>query len=186
MQFSIWHWAIVLLVIGVPVFFAARSAAKPSSTREPVGFGGWLMLLAIGQVLAPLRTLAEMGSNLDGFRQLMVMPNGPFVAYGEVALSLGFVALQLVVLVAMLRRSPRFRPLFLCQWLALPIIFVLDTLLVSGVLGISIGEVITPRSLASFLGSFFVTGLWVAYLYKSVRVRNTFGTSGVYGRAVNA
>jgi hypothetical protein len=186
MQFSIWHWAIVLLIIGVPVFFAVRSGVKPSSGQELAGFGGWLLLLAIGETLAPLRTLAEMGSELDSFRQLMAMPNGTFVVYGEVALSLAFVALQLVVLVAMFRRSPRFRQLFVCQWLALPISFVLDTLLVSSGLGVSIGEVITPQSLGALVGSLVVSGLWVAYLYKSVRVRNTFGTSGVFGRAVSA
>lgn len=70
--FSIWHWAIVLLLIGVPVFFAVRSAAKPSQNPESlVGFGGWLMLLAIGQTLSPLRTLADFGNSADGYQQLM-------------------------------------------------------------------------------------------------------------------
>ncbi|RVA64817.1 hypothetical protein EN916_35110, partial [Mesorhizobium sp. M7A.F.Ca.CA.001.11.2.1] len=78
--FSIWHWAIMLLSIGVPVFFAVRSAAKPSQNPEAlVGFGGWLMLLAIGQALSPLRTLAELGASSDGYNQLMLVPNGPMV-----------------------------------------------------------------------------------------------------------
>ncbi|MFB9985702.1 DUF2569 family protein [Mesorhizobium kowhaii] len=118
MQFSVWHWAIVLLFIGVPVFFALRSARKPSQNpAELVGFGGWLMLLAIGQTLSPLRTLATLGSSSDGYNQLMLVPNGPVVVYGEVALLLAFLVLQLVVLVAMLRRSRRFKQLFLIHGL---------------------------------------------------------------------
>ncbi|TGR96207.1 hypothetical protein EN852_036910, partial [Mesorhizobium sp. M2E.F.Ca.ET.209.01.1.1] len=105
MQFSIWHWAIVLLLVGVPVFFAVRSAAGPSQNPcDLVGFGGWLMLLAIGQTLAPFRTMAELFSSSEGYRQLMTLPNGPLAVCGEIVLLLGFTLLQLVVLVAMLRR----------------------------------------------------------------------------------
>ncbi|WP_245438025.1 hypothetical protein [Mesorhizobium sp. WSM4312] len=95
MQFSIWHWAILLLLIGVPVFFAVRSAIKPSQNpADPVGFGGWLMLLAIGQSLSPLRTLVAIGSSSDGYNQLMLVPNGPMVVYGEIALLLAFLVLH--------------------------------------------------------------------------------------------
>ncbi|MDX8446717.1 hypothetical protein [Mesorhizobium captivum] len=112
MQFPIWHWVILLLLIGVPVFFAVRSTAKPSQNpADLVGFGGWLMLLAIGQTLAPFRTLAELFSSSEGYQQLMTLPNGPLAVCGEIVLLLGFTLLQLVVLVAMLRRSPRFKQL---------------------------------------------------------------------------
>lgn len=175
MQFSVWHWAIVLLFIGVPVFFALRSARKPSQNpAELVGFGGWLMLLAIGQTLSPLRTLATLGSSSDGYNQLMLVPNGPVVVYGEVALLLAFLVLQLVVLVAMLRRSRRFKQLFLIQWLAIPVVFILDAAWVSTALGVPVGQVVTGDALAAPIVSFVLTGLWVAYVYKSVRVRNTF------------
>ncbi|PZV33955.1 DUF2569 family protein [Mesorhizobium kowhaii] len=175
MQFSVWYWAIVLLFIGVPVFFALRSARKPSQNpAELVGFGGWLMLLAIGQTLSPLRTLATLGSSSDGYNQLMLVPNGPVVVYGEVALLLAFLVLQLVVLVAMLRRSRRFKQLFLIQWLAIPVVFILDAAWVSTALGVPVGQVVTGDALAAPIVSFVLTGLWVAYVYKSVRVRNTF------------
>ncbi|KQU94894.1 hypothetical protein ASD99_13865 [Mesorhizobium sp. Root695] len=175
MQFSIWHWAIVLLLIGVPVFFALRSARKPSqNSADLAGFGGWLMLLAIGQALSPLRTLAELGSSIDGYNQLMLVPNGPMVVYVEVALLLAFLVLQLVVLVAMLWRSRRFKQLFLIQWLAIPVVFILDAAWVSMALGVPVGQLVTGDTLAVQIVSFVLTGLWVAYVYKSVRVRNTF------------
>ncbi|CAN7572063.1 DUF2569 family protein [Mesorhizobium sp. LjRoot246] len=185
--FSIWHWAIMLLLIGVPVFFAVRSAAKPSQNPEAlVGFGGWLMLLAIGQTLSPLRTLAELGSSSDGYSQLMLVPNGPMVVYGEVALLLAFMVLQLVVLVAMLRRSPWFKQLFLIQWLAIPVVFILDAIWVSTALGVSVGQVVAGEALAAPIVSFVLTGLWVAYVYKSVRVRNTFTRAGASAQVASA
>ena len=187
MQFSIWHWVIVLLLIGVPVFFAVRSAIKPSQNpADLVGFGGWLMLLAIGQTLSPLRSLAEFGSSSDGYAQLMLVPNGPMAVYGEVALLLAFLVLQLVVLVAMLRRSRRFKPLFLLQWLAIPVVFILDIGWVSTVLAVPVGRMVTAEALATLIISFVLTGLWVAYVYKSVRVRNTFTRVGVSTQVANA
>ncbi|WP_164776885.1 DUF2569 family protein, partial [Mesorhizobium sp. M7A.F.Ca.US.001.04.1.1] len=143
-----------------------------------VGFGGWLMLLAIGQALSPLRTLAELGASSDGYNQLMLVPNGPMVVYGEVALLLAFMVFQLVVLVAMLRRSLRFKQLFLIQWLAIPVAVILDAIWVSTAIGVSVRKVVTGEALATYIVSFVLIGLWVAYVYKSVRVRNTFTRVG--------
>ncbi|RWC55164.1 DUF2569 family protein [Mesorhizobium sp.] len=185
--FSVWHWAIVLLFIGVPVFFAVRSAAKPSRNPEAlVGFGGWLMLLAIGQTLSPLRTLADFANTADGYQQLMTLTNGPLAVYGEVALNLAFLALQLVVLVSMLRRSHRFPQLFLLQWLAIPVVFVLDTIWVASVLGVPVSKVVAGDALVAPIASFVGTGIWAAYVYKSVRVRNTFTRANASAQIASA
>ena len=173
--FSIWHWAIVLLLIGVPVFFAVRSTVKPSQNPEAlVGFGGWLMLLAIGQTLSPLRTLADLANSVEGYQQLMTVSNGPLAVYGELALNLAFLTLQLIVLVSMLRRSHRFPQLFLCQWLAIPVVFILDTIWIASILGVPSNQVVAGDALVAPIASFVGTGIWVAYVYRSVRVRNTF------------
>ncbi|MER8825720.1 DUF2569 domain-containing protein [Mesorhizobium sp. M0938] len=187
MGFSFWHWAILLLLIGVPVFFAVRSAIKPSQNPASlVGFGGWLMLLAILQAFSPLRTLVSLGSSSEGYRQLMTLPNGTLAVYGEVALLLAFVVFQVVVLVTMLRRSYRFKQLFLYQWFVIPIVFILDTAWISAVLGIPVSQVLAGNALIAPIVSFALTGIWVAYVYKSVRVRNTFTKTGASGQVVSA
>lgn len=174
-SFSIWHWAIVLLLIGVPVFFAVRSAIKPSqSPSDLVGFGGWLMLLAIGQALSPFRTLAELFSSSEGYQQLMPLPNGPVAVCGEIVLLLAFAALQVVVLFAMVRRSPRFKQLFLYQWITIPVVFILDAIWTSTILGVPISQILVADALIAVIASFVLTGIWVACVYRSVRVRNTF------------
>ncbi|MFA6155465.1 DUF2569 family protein [Mesorhizobium sp.] len=186
-SFSVWHWAIVLLIIGVPVFFAVRSAVKPSQTPSTlVGIGGWLMLLAILQALAPLRTLVDLANSAEGYRQLMTQPNGALAAYGEIALNLAFLALQVAVLLSLLSRSHRFPRLFLYQWLAIPLLFILDTLWISSIMGVPVSQVNVGQALLGLLVSFVVTGLWVAYVYRSVRVRNTFTRQTASVQAVNA
>ncbi|TPL56935.1 DUF2569 family protein [Mesorhizobium sp. B2-4-2] len=185
--FSIWHWAIVLLIIGVPVFFAVRSAVKPSQGPAAlIGFGGWLMVLAIGQVSSPLRTLADLANSAEGYRQLMPLPNGLVAVYSEVALNLAFLALQLVVLISMLRRSRRFPQLFLVQWIAIPVVFVLDTILISSTLGVPVSQILAGDALATPVLSFILTGAWVAYVYKSVRVKNTFCGEVAAGQVATA
>ncbi|TPM20839.1 DUF2569 family protein [Mesorhizobium sp. B2-3-3] len=187
MSFSVWHWAIVLLLIGVPVFFAVRSAAKPSQNPAGlVGFGGWLMLLAIVQSLSPLRTLADLVNSVEGYQQLMTLPNGALAAYGEVALNLAFLALQLVVLALMLRRSHRFPQLFLFQWFAMPVVFVLDTIWISSILGVPVNQALAGDALVAPISSFVVTGIWAAYVYKSVRVRNTFTRTNASAQIASA
>ncbi|TPK63855.1 DUF2569 family protein [Mesorhizobium sp. B2-4-15] len=187
MSFSVWHWAIVLLLIGVPVFFAVRSAAKPSQNPAGlVGFGGWLMLLAIVQALSPLRTLADLVNSVEGYRQLMTLPNGALAAYGEVALNLAFLALQLVVLALMLRRSHRFPQLFLFQWFAMPVVFILDTIWISSILGVPVNQALAGDALVAPIASFVVTGIWAAYVYKSVRVRNTFTRTNASAQVASA
>ncbi|UVK53062.1 DUF2569 family protein [Mesorhizobium sp. AR02] len=186
-SFSIWHWAILLLVIGVPVFFAVRSAAKPSQKPEAlVGFGGWLLLLAIGQTLSPLRTLADLANSVEGYQQLMTVSNGPLAVYGELILNLAFLALQLVVLVAMLRRSRRFPQLFLCQWFAIPVVFILDTIWIASILDVPVNQVLAGDALVAPIASFVGTGIWAAYVYRSVRVRNTFIRTNVSTQIASA
>jgi hypothetical protein len=186
MYFSIWHWVIVLLLVGVPVFFAVRSASKPTQGQGLVGFGGWLMLLAIGQALSPLRTLADLGNSVDGYQKLMTLQNGAMAVYGELALNLAFLVLQLVVIVSMLRRSHQFPRLFFCQWFAIPVVFLLDTVWISTSLGIPVKQVLAGDALVTPLVSFVFTGIWAAYVYRSARVRNTFTAGGASTQVANA
>src|SRR5262245_40106218 len=109
-SFSIWHWVIVLLIIGVPVGLIIWSSRRKTSTEgAPVGFGGWLLLLAIAQTISPFRTLAETGKTLEEvYDQLMAFPSGRVVLYGELALTAVVVTLQIVTTVLMYRKSTLF------------------------------------------------------------------------------
>ena len=73
---SVWHAVMLLLIIGIPVTLIIRSRRRSTQGDVAlVGFGGWLLLLAIGQTLAPLRTVAETGKILqETYDQLMLFP----------------------------------------------------------------------------------------------------------------
>ncbi len=117
-----------------------------------MGFGGWLLLLALGQTVSPLRTLGEFSASIEGYKQLMTLPNGPLTTYGEVALLLAFLVLQLVVTIAMFRRSPRFKQLFLLQWIAIPVVFVVDVVWVSALLKLPVSQVLAGDALVKPIG----------------------------------
>jgi len=53
-------------------------------------------------------------------------------------------------------------------------VFVLDAVWTSTVLGVSISRILAGDMMVTVIASFAATGIWVAYVYKSVRVRNTF------------
>ncbi len=174
---SVWHLLIVILplvIIGSIIGVAVWRSSKTNAAGEPVGFGGWLILVVIGQTLAPLRTLGELGRSTSGYENLMMLPNGRATVYIEVALLLAFAAFQVVVAVAMYRKRRSFPTLFLYQWFAIPGLFILDMLLVSALLGVGVNALMDAEEIGSVSGTFIATGLWVWYIFKSVRVRNTF------------
>jgi uncharacterized membrane protein (DUF485 family) len=85
----------------------------------------------------------------------------------------------------MLRRRYRFKQLFLYQWFAIPIVFILDTVWISAVLGVPMSQKLAGGALAAPIVSFVLTGIWVAYVYKSVRVRSTFTKTVASGQVAS-
>lgn len=172
---SIWHWVVTLVVLGVPLFIIAWTGKrKVDPIKGPMGFGGWLLLLAIWQVLAPLATLLETVNGMAAYEEFQSVPSGRLVAIGEPSINFAFLALQLVVLWSMLKKSKEFPRLFFYQWIAIPIVFIVDILLVSSALGVGVSEMMTRELVPPSARAFVWTGVWVWYLSKSVRVRNTF------------
>jgi len=176
-SFSIWHWLIVIIIVGILALIVkaiTQSPRKVNPSGQPEGIGGWLVLLAIGVALAPLRTLGEIGKNADGYQQLSDVPNGPLVTNLEIGLLLTFAAFQFVMAFAFFKKKRVFPTLFMIQWVAAPVMLMVDGLLVSSLLQVPLGLVLTAEQLMPVLMAFVLGTVWVWYLYKSVRVRNTF------------
>jgi hypothetical protein len=158
-------------------------------TSGPTGLGGWLVLVAIGLVLAPLRILAFLLQTFvpifsDGTWTVLTTPGSehyhplwaPLLVF-EVVVNLAFAFAGLWLLVLFSRRSQNFPRVYV--WLALlniPFIFV-DAWLGSFVLT---EEPVFDRATAGELARSIVgAAIWVPYMLSSRRVRNTF----VVGRA---
>ena len=149
------------------------SDGKPSETKPPEGFGGWLLLPMIGVCLAPIRTLVEGATLLASYGPVLALPNGKAVVAIEVALNLGLLALQIVVLVAMFGRRSTFPRFFRWLWITSIVLPLLDIVAVSALLGVSPDQLI-DADMARVAASAVVMGLWVWYMQVSVRVKNTF------------
>ena len=173
-SFPVLQWLIVVLIIGLLVSLMIWTARRKHGPDGPIGFGGWLLLLAIGQTMAPVRTLVELTRSAALYERFSVLPNGRLVAYGEASVMLAFTALEVCVTISMFRKSSLFQKLFFYQWVALIGYQVVDVLLVSAALGIPVTRILARGSLGQAVAGFVVTGLWVWYVHKSVRVRNTF------------
>ncbi|MFZ5779734.1 MAG: DUF2569 family protein [Pseudomonadota bacterium] len=174
MQFSIWHWLIVLVVVGIPVALVLKLRRKsPGGEANPsvAGFGGWLLLLAVVLTLGLVRNLAELVQSGDVFAAVLQRPGifAPFILVFVVLLA--SLLLHTWTLIAMYGKRKLFLRLFPALWLANGVLALVSfsLLLVPGVtldhIAAGVGQ-----QIAVFVGM----GLWVWYTRASVRVRNTF------------
>jgi len=140
----------------------------------PSGFGGWLTLVAIGQTLGPIITVGGIVGSIAAYQQVMALPGGALAVHGEVAFNLAFLFIQLVCVRAMYRRSKEYPRLFLLQWIAMILLAVGDLVLLSVALNLPLSTLLGRMNPTRIIGPIVMTGIWVLYMFESVRVRNTF------------
>jgi hypothetical protein len=157
------------------------AAADEVAANEPRGIGGWLLIVAVGQVIGPLGLLVTLGQTffdpdaLKGFEQF------PLASYGELAFHLALMLLAIPTAVMFFRKSRYFPRVFICQLVAafvIPALSVVWTALtLSAQLGGSVGEflVLEPQEKTQFMLTIVAALIWIPYTLKSRRVRNTFG-----------
>lgn len=163
-----------------------REAAAPPAAApgEPVGLGGWLLLVGFGLIVNPLRILAALATvYLPIFRggawTRLTTPGdpsyhplwGPVLGF-EVLGNLLLLALVSCTLVLFFRRSRR-TPRFFIAWCLSGVGFsLIDYLLVN-----MIPSLATPAdadSLQDVLRAGVAAAIWVPYFLVSKRVKNTF------------
>lgn len=175
----IWFWLIIFVLLGVPLIASIVSARiearKPGFTKDKIsGFRGWLLWLTVMQCLNLLRTVGEFKKTTESYDAVVSMPNGHLAVTGEVALNVAIIAFQVFVIIAMFRRSTLFPRLFLYLWLASIAVPILDWFLIVVTLGVPLGELVDADGIKGIVGPLIGGGVWVAYVFASVRVKNTF------------
>ncbi|WP_175561713.1 DUF2569 family protein [Kaistia soli] len=149
---------------------ASRSKA---AAKEPTGFGAWLWLLVIGQLLVTARmidTLMKM-ANVVGTE---VWKEHPILVSADLALYGAAFLLQLAVLAAMALRKAQFVPLFITAVVVYFLIGRLESVLAIAFLGMDPGRLLTRAVLVPMAAELGVGLLWSAYVLRSRRVKNTF------------
>ena len=153
---------------------------------EPNGVGGWLALLGVGIFGAFVRQLVSLPSVLWPFLSpemwlTVTTPGSPLyhplwtvVAGVELVGTTALMAGYLVLLTLLIRRSPRFPRAFVWITAAAIPYLMLDAWLVSQVSDTAMID--NSRDLVRTCVS---AAIWISYILKSERVRNTFGPRAI-------
>ena len=142
----------------------------------PKGIGGWLILVAIGQVLGPLRALGELGKGYSGAEMEEAFRTIPVTMYGALTIDVLYIVLIFGTSVAFFMRRQIFKWLFTWEIFGITLSYFLALTWVSATTNLSISKLVESngpdavKTIASTLAGL----IWVAYVWRSQRVQNTF------------
>lgn len=140
----------------------------------PRGIGGWLILMAIGQVTGPFYILSGM------FKEWSSLPAGiaaqyPTAVLGDYGMRIAYTIFLVYVAYLFFNKRVEFPRMFVWTYaisLAIPFaigIWVSTTSAINTLPNLATSDFIYP-----YLGTIVVGGIWTAYVLNSRRVRNTF------------
>ncbi len=157
---------------------SSKSAADdPPGAAGPSGIGGWLVLLAIGAILSPIRTLIVLQNEVDAYSKLKAaytIPNIETAETVEIVLILALAVFQAIVAVMLFQKKRYFPFWYLWQWVATLFVSLAVLILPPVIVGASWQAGFTPEALGALIAILLVGAIWVTYVFRSVRVRNTF------------
>lgn len=181
-SFSLWHWLIVLGPICLVIYLVVRSrrsvpAGQSSSglnvqSGELKGIGGWLILLAIGQLLGCLRILTAIVPDLEFLDHSNAAVRAAVIV--EIILYLAVFFLACFTTIAMFREKRYFVVAWKLQSLAVVLVPILNWVLVSDIMQVPMGKVVAEEAVGQVIGGAVGIAIWWWYLTVSVRVKNTF------------
>jgi hypothetical protein len=174
-SFSVWHWLVVLVAVGVPVLMLVRhrrQQAAAVASAPPSGIGGWLSFFAFLLCLGFLRSIVELAiaipDYLAGFRNEAA--HGPLLVVGLLAMAA--MAVQLWGIVALFQKKRAFRMVYGLMWI-LTLAAPLSVLPMLTVPGVRLSMVLPDAEVARTIAALIIMALWYWYLRVSVRVKNT-------------
>jgi GYF domain 2/Protein of unknown function (DUF2569) len=142
----------------------AQKAAAVKSVKL-AGIGGWLVLVAIAQVLGVLWVLLlTVGSWLYLEIDPQLFLKFPVMMWSGTAMNAGVLALVIYTTILLFKKSRKFPRFFVYEWLllvSLPTVIIMRT-------SVSIGQfmILEPKDIDA--------AIWIAYIKNSRRVANTF------------
>lgn len=178
-QFSVWHWVVVLVLVGAIVLVVrAVRRSGPADARELHGIKGWLLLFVVGlTVLSPLMGLGQTAAAFaDAERRapvLLSMEGWSNYKSATWVLLMAAIAWQWRVVWGLTRHrvplSVRQTQRFL---LLAPGLIVLGDI----VLATTLMDLTAPAEwVAGLFKGYVASAVWYAYFARSRRVRNTYG-----------
>lgn len=158
---------------------------KKTTTHEPQGIGGWLILPAIGLIITPI------GMGYQFYRDILpaltpatwnTLTNvssaayhpfwGPLLVF-DVIVSLALIAFTLRLLWLFFRKSFRVPYLFNI-WLGLLVVTPVIELFLANQIPAVAAQPTDPESIKNITRSIISASIWIPYFLHSKRVKNTF------------
>jgi len=164
---------------GEPSVSAADAAQFKNLKPDLTGIAGWLIIVAIGQVLGPLRLLVSLGEYYEKMDKRIV-ESFPIAVWGEAALNAFIFLFVVYTAVLFFRHSRKFPTFFVWQWLVIIALPFIDAAWIAISMAGSTGRApaefmnLEPKDIGQSIAYAIVGGIWVAYILKSKRVANTF------------
>jgi hypothetical protein len=146
-----------------------------ASKNEPSGIGGWLILVAIGQIVGPLFLLTKLAFLMGGSGSSNAWKLFPVTMWGELAMWGAFFLFALWCSRNFFNKRKAFPTLYIweiCLALALPIV---DAMWIVQTSTVPVRAVIASQT-AIVIWTIPGAVIWTWYTLKSKRVKNTFVT----------
>ena len=162
-----------------PAVDAADAAAFRNVKPELTGIGGWLGLVAFGQVMGILRLLVSLGQYYTTMDD-QLWKQFPTALWGEAALNAALIGLAVYTTVLLIRHSRYFPHFFIWQMIFVIVMPLVDLVWIASILALA-----TNKPMSDLLtfdakdgGQIFAgvigAAIWIPYVLRSRRVANTF------------
>ena len=145
-----------------------------SASKKLEGFGGWLLLIAIGQWLGVFGTLGDFLMELPDYAAQWSDPAVRRGIVGEAVLDAGLIAFMFYTAIMMNMKRHEFPTLFRLQLALVVVLPVLSILWMSRSTGQALGTVDFAATAAQAVAGVIGASISILYSLRSERVRNTF------------
>jgi hypothetical protein len=153
---------------------SSSDATQVPAEKRLEGIGGWLILLAVAQVLGPVQVAVSM------FQEYASLPPDWFARYPlafsvELLLRISYLGLLIYAAYLFFNRRTAFPNTYIAAiaaGLVLPYVVALWATVTTGIN--TFGALSSWDFLGYYIVGLVVGLLWMSYLLNSVRVRNTF------------
>ena len=162
-----------------PVVDAGDAAEFKNVKPELTGIGGWLGLVAFGQVVGILRLLVSLGQYYPTIDDEL-WKRFPTALWGEAVLNAAMVGLVVCTTVLLFRHSRHFPSFFIWQMIFGIVMPLVDLVWLASIFAFAtdkpISEFLTleAKEGAQMFATVIGAAIWIPYILRSRRVANTF------------